>query len=328
MVALTFLVASLVAPAIAAASALTLGPRPGQIKNLVTFGDSYTDITLLWDGGSGPSTAWPVYAARDGHLNLNSFARTGAACSNNITWRPWPSLFEAELPEFFAANANGSLKALKPQDTIFTLWLGTNDIGANALFTGNGTKGATIVDTVGCAVNFINVLYKSGWRNFLFQNMLPLDKTVLYSVDSYPNLYWTLQRNTTEWNLMMKELSTAGNEIAKLMLQLLPASTPGAHIGLFDSHGLFTDMAAHPERYLNGTAPLNTTAAIRSCVYPEGADPLNKTLATCTEVKGTDVDSYLWFDELHPSEQADRVVAREIAAAINRKSSNWTTWYS
>ena len=49
--------------------------------------------------------------------------------------------------------------------------------------------------------------------------------------NSYPNLYWTLQRNTTEWNLMMKELSTAGNEIAKLMLQLLPASTPGAHIG-------------------------------------------------------------------------------------------------
>lgn len=34
------------------------------------------------------------------------------------------------------------------------------------------------------------------------------------------------------------------------------------------------------------------------------------------------------FDELHPSEQTDRVVAREVAAAIRRKSSKWTTWFS
>lgn len=30
--------------AFAASSARPLGPRPGQIKNLVTFGDSYTDV--------------------------------------------------------------------------------------------------------------------------------------------------------------------------------------------------------------------------------------------------------------------------------------------
>lgn len=34
------------------------------------------------------------------------------------------------------------------------------------------------------------------------------------------------------------------------------------------------------------------------------------------------------FDELHPSEQADRIVAREVAAAIRRKSSKWVTWFS
>ena len=28
----------------AASSARPLGPRPGQLKNLVTFGDSYTDV--------------------------------------------------------------------------------------------------------------------------------------------------------------------------------------------------------------------------------------------------------------------------------------------
>lgn len=33
-------------------------------------------------------------------------------------------------------------------------------------------------------------------------------------------------------------------------------------------------------------------------------------------------------DELHPSEQADRIVAREIASVIRGKANKWTTWFS
>ncbi len=36
----------------------------------------------------------------------------------------------------------------------------------------------------------------------------------------------------------------------------------------------------------------------------------------------------LRFDELHPSEQADRVVAREITNAITRRSEKWAMWFS
>ncbi|TCD62319.1 hypothetical protein EIP91_007059 [Steccherinum ochraceum] len=306
-----------------AACALAAGPVPGQIKNLVTFGDSYTDVVTIGDGG----TAWPVYAARDGHFDLFPFAKSGATCSNNITDRPFPSIFESQLPLFFAEKANGTLR-LNPADTVFTLWIGTNDVGANALITGNGINGATIVDTVSCAINVFKTLYKSGFRNFLFQNMIPLQKTIMYSADSYPNRFWTAPRNTTEWSVTMAELTTGGNEIAKLMLQALPSSLPGAHIGLFDSYALFTDMLAHPQEYLNGTAPFNITGAVNSCVFPEGADQSNTSLAVCTLATGTDVDSFLWFDELHPSEQADRVVAREVAAAIHRKSGRWATWFS
>ncbi|KAH8092197.1 GDSL lipase/esterase [Cristinia sonorae] len=320
---LTFKCSSLVSLVFATIS-LAAGPLPNQIKNLVTFGDSYTDVVNTGDGG----TAWPVYAARDGKFNLFPFARSGATCSNNITNRPFPSVFESQLPLFFSEKANGTLRSLKASDTIFTLWIGTNDVGANALLTGNGINGATIVDTVSCAINWIKTLYRSGARNFLFQNMIPLQKVILYSATSYPNRFWTGPRNTTEWSVGMTELTQSGNEIAKLMLQALPRSLPGAHIGLFDSHALFTEMLAHPQLFLNGTAPLNITGAVRSCVFPEGADTSNNSLASCTIATGTDVDSFLWFDELHPSEQADRVVAREVAAAIHRQSSKFTTWFS
>lgn len=34
------------------------------------------------------------------------------------------------------------------------------------------------------------------------------------------------------------------------------------------------------------------------------------------------------YDELHPSEQSDRVVAREIANILDGKGSEYATWFS
>ena len=51
-------------------------------------------------------------------------------------------------------------------------------------------------------------------------------------------------------------------------------------------------MYNNPADYLNGTAPLNVTGAVHSCVFEEGestSDP-----GDCTTVEGTDRDSYLW----------------------------------
>ncbi|PIL25383.1 hypothetical protein GSI_13273 [Ganoderma sinense ZZ0214-1] len=269
------------------------GPAPGQIKNLVTFGDSYTDVMSSKDGG----IVRPVYAAQEGNFSLFPFAKSGATCSNTLTPRPFLSVFEYQLPTYFAEKANGSLGALRPEQTIYTLWIGTND-----------------------------TLYNSGARNFIFQNMIPLETTPLYSANSYPSLYWTVQRNTTEWSVFMKELTTAGNAIARLQLELLAPTLHGAHIGLFDSHSLFTEIYAHPELYLNGTAPLNVTGSAHACVLQ-----LNESVSdpgVCTDAVGTDQASYLWYDELHPSEQTDRIVAKAISDVIHRRSEQWITWLS
>jgi len=297
------------------------GPYPGQIKNLVTFGDSYTDIYVPGDNG----TSWPVYAAMYGDFTLYPFARSGATCSNYLTYRPYPPVFESQLPLYFTEKFNGSLE-LDPNETIYTLWIGTNDVGVNALLTGSQTPGVTLVDTIGCAVEWVNVLYTSGARNFLFQNMLTLEDTILYSANSYPNRYWTAERNSTEWNVFMTEITNTGNALSRAMIAALAPTLEGAHLGYFDSHGLIADVRANPQNYLNGTAPLNVTGCINSCIYQ-----LNESTsgpADCTIAEGTARDSFLWYDELHPSEQTDRVIAREIAAAIVRNSTQWTTWYS
>ncbi|KAI0666850.1 hypothetical protein C8Q78DRAFT_426008 [Trametes maxima] len=302
-------------------SALAAGPRSGQIKNLVTFGDSYTDVDGHADGG----IVWPVYAAQDGHFNLFPFAKSGATCSNKLTPRVFPGVFDDELPLYFAEKANGTLR-LKPEETVYTLWIGTNDVGVGTLLTGQQNPGVSVVDTVTCAVNWVKALYDSGARNFIFQNMVPLQNTPLYSANSYPNRYWTGPRNTTEWNVFMTELTKSGNAIAELQLKLLAPKLHGAHVGLFDSYALFSDIIEHPKLYLNGTAPLNVTGAVHACVFKEGESTGDA--GVCTNAVGTDRDSFLWFDELHPSEQADRIVGKLIADTVHRRSEKWITWLS
>jgi len=142
---------------------------------------------------------------------------------------------------------NGTLE-LDPEETIYTIWIGTNDVGVNALLTGSNAPATSIVEVRQCAIDVLKILYESGARNFIMQNVsvrtlthcfkltlrvqiLPLDLTILYSNYSYPNKYWDLGRNATEWNVYMRELVRAGNEITSLMLDALVPTLPDAHIG-------------------------------------------------------------------------------------------------
>ena len=142
------------------------GLKAGSIKNLITFGDSYTDVVNTGDHG----TAWPVYAAEYGRFNLHPYAISGAACDERLTPRANRRyIVQDELPTFFNDTKNG-LK-LNPKETMYTLWIGTNDVGDSALLTGQQTQGTTIVQVTQCAVNWVKTLYDSGARNFLFQNV-------------------------------------------------------------------------------------------------------------------------------------------------------------
>lgn len=212
-----------------------------KFNQLVTFGDSYTDVVNVGDGG----VAWPVYATGYANATLFPFARSGATCSNNITFRPFPSLFESQLPAYDARIEDiGSLPA---EDTLYTLWIGTNDVGGNALLSNPGNS--SIVDVTTCMVNWVSTMYEKGARNFLFQNvsaiighllctmltlslqMVPLQHVPMYTPDAYYSRFWTAPRNSTEWSLFITELVLSGNALTKLMLKDLAPTLPDAHVG-------------------------------------------------------------------------------------------------
>ena len=63
--------------------------------------------------------------------------------------------------------------------------------------------------------------------------MIPLELTILYSPNSYPNHYWNLPRNTTEWSLFITEMSSAGNALSRLILENKAKNLTDAHLGTY-----------------------------------------------------------------------------------------------
>ncbi|KAG8766426.1 hypothetical protein FRC19_006730 [Serendipita sp. 401] len=301
----------------AASSAYATGLTKPASK-VVVFGDSFSD-TGIWE-----SLIWPDYLGIYLKKPVYSFAKAGATCSNSLTPRIWPDVIHNETTTFNTQKSSGSLGYLDPATTVYTLWIGTNDVGSGCLLTGDQKPGVTLVDVTSCAVNFIKSLYASGARNFLFQNMVPLHKSPMYKKDAYLTRYWTIPNNMTELSIFMESEVTTGNALSKLMLQDLAPSLYGAHLGIFDSYGLFDDIITHPKQYLNGTAPLNTTSSTNACPFaPYGTSPL-----FCTVATGSDADSFVWYDELHPSDQVHRIVARELASVLKGKDNKWVKWLS
>lgn len=78
-----------------------------------------------------------------------------------------------------------------------------------------------------------------------------------------------------------------------------------------------TDIHNNPASYLNGTAPYNVTGFIHHC---------NTTGGDCTTFTNSP-DSFTWYDELHPSEQVQRLIAQNFVDVVHGNSS-WATYWS
>lgn len=302
----------------------------GPFKHLVAFGDSYTDNIQVSNGG----IPWPDYVSlySGGAISVHDYAKAGGVCSNLITPRIWPSVLESQVPRYnqdtlikedgtYIHLPNGTYIPLPSEETLYSIWIGTNDVGADALLN-KPLPGVSIVNTTACVYDWVKLLYERGARNFLIQNMIPLHLTPMYSMNGYTTVYWPQPHNQTEWGILMAELVRSGNELWALKTKYVaPAQFPGAVFGLFDSYGLFEDMYNNPALYFTGP-PYHVDESIVACKFPyEGAqNPI--CVVQPDELRG----SYLWWDEVHLSDRASRFVARHVLRALNGEGP-FVSWY-
>ncbi|KAF1960501.1 SGNH hydrolase [Byssothecium circinans] len=323
-----------------------------NFKTLVTFGDSFTDENRLgyfgshngsappvgWDQPVGTTTStgglvWPRYASYYTNTTLYNYAVSGATCSNALTPRttinaPFPDIQGYEIPAFLAdsqyTRPNGSAFFTgTPSDTVYAIWIGTNDLGNNAFLTDSQVAGKTLKDYVDCIYSAIATLYANGARYFVLMNLAPLQLLPQYATPANGGLAATKffpdkGPNITEISWRMYESVVTVNEIFAYRTPYLTSvakTYPGIKIANFDVNALITDIWTRPEAYLNGTAPFNVTGVVKSC-DSQGRN--------C--VVADSPDSYVWYDELHPSEQTDRVVAREFVGVLGGRS-RWAAYW-
>ncbi|GAB7352044.1 hypothetical protein MBLNU459_g2554t2 [Dothideomycetes sp. NU459] len=393
----------------------------GNFTTLVAFGDSYTDDSRLGyfgaHNGSAPppgwvdpanydsadgGRVWPQYVKQYTGVDLYNYAVSGAVCSNAITPRTWtsinadfPAVAQYEVPAYLAdsavvepGGANGSSNGTTmflvqdPATTVYSFWIGTNDLGSYALLTDSQVPGTNIVTYLDCVYDQVQRVYDNGGRYFVLQNVAPLQLTALYGLPGEggveheeeeeeeeeeteeeckgrrtrqgsgkterqeqnktrekrdqekrktkqltvhppnpgPNHYWPDKpANLTEIHYRMLEQVVLVNAVYAYRTPFaldIARRYPGARFAVMDMYGLFADIHAHPAQYLNGTAPLNVTGFDQHC---------NLTGGDC--VRSADPDSFLWFDELHPSEQTERVIARTFVDVV-RGVSPWASYWA
>ncbi|KAI6086461.1 carbohydrate esterase family 16 protein [Hypoxylon rubiginosum] len=323
------------------------GSGTSKIDNLIVFGDSYSDegrldyflshnntppppglyipeANLTKSGGK----SWPQLAAKAIGATTFNYAVSGAVCTDFFP-DVLPSVEEYEVPAYLAdvawVNPDTGTNTLytnrTADNTVYTLWIGANDLGVNAFLTDSQPQNKTLYDFIECVWPTFDNIYSTGGRKFVLFTEGPLNYAPLYAslehggAGDVPRWPDKEAHNTTEYEQKMLEYVTLVNlvfEYGVPLQQYFTKRWPGAQFSIFNVHDLIADIYHNPSAYLD--APANATG-----FYAECPDTLQVGTAGC-DVSSNPLSSFLWYDELHMSPKAHEYIAAEFVKVLSRTS--------
>jgi hypothetical protein len=201
-------------------------------------------------------------------VNLYDYAVSGAVCSNKISPRLFPAInadfpdIEGyEMPAFYAdakfRYSNGTSRLdIDPRSTLYTLWIGTNDLGTGCFLNDAQTRGKTIVDYLDCVYDQIDAIYARpiGGRYLVLLNIAPLQNVPLYQLPEISGLDSGYQ-NATETHYRMEEQVVLVNQAYEWRTMgevVVKKRYPGMKIAVFNVHDLVS--ISHPLEQVIGHA--------------------------------------------------------------------------
>ena len=116
----------------------------------------------------------------------------------------------------------------------------------------------------------------------------------------------------------MKEYADLVNDIYayRTPYELLVAKRyPDAKIAVMDMNSLLSEIYYNPTPYL--ASPANVTSPYYLCDVATGTN--------CTSASPSP-DHFFWYDELHPSQQVDKAIAKEFINVVKGSSKYATYW--
>jgi len=156
----------------------------------------------------GGGITWDRWVSNYTGAKLYNYAVSGAVCDNKIIYRYLASVFGPFPDVVYETNAfvadteyinasthtNTFYPNRRPDNTVYSIWIGTNDLGVGAFLTDSSLHETTIVDYVDCVYDRFDVIYKAGGRFFVLMNTAPLQLSPLYGMPDAGGLtashYW------------------------------------------------------------------------------------------------------------------------------------------
>ncbi|KAK5683616.1 hypothetical protein LTS10_005149 [Elasticomyces elasticus] len=291
------------------------------ISHMVVFGDSYTTTgfndTLAQPSRANPlgNPSYPGYTATNGPNWVDFLTTTynatfletinlayGGATVDSALVKPYlptvlslkDQIYTEYLPKY---SSHPSFFNWKKKSTLFASFFGINDIG-NAY--GSDNASAILAQDIAEYAGLMDVLYKSGARNFLFLNVPPVNRSPL-----------TAAQGSASQTLEASTISAYNANITAMAANLSRTYTDATTF-VFDTNRIFNQVLNDPCSHPETCAYKNTTDY---CVDYENGTPSWYTLdPEC----GVPVDEYFWLNSLHPTFRMMNATARAIAKQLCR----------
>jgi phospholipase/lecithinase/hemolysin len=160
-----------------------------------------------------------------------------------------------QIPTFltdneYVNNSTGQRVLYNPSaETVYAIWIGTNDLGDTAFFTEEQPKGMGLTNYTDCVFEQLDRLYDIGARRFVIMNIAPLDLSPQYALPENDGVtaprYWKdktqYNSNLTQTSEKMRQYSALVNSIYEFQIPYQVKITKRyakSQFALFDVHSL------------------------------------------------------------------------------------------
>ena len=287
---------------------VSLSANASYFSNIYFFGDSLTDVGNVHNLSSSPSVSFPydeAGRASNGPIyadylaqGLGFSATPSTTGGNNYAFGGARTRYQLFGPPFLGIldqiNTFTGIPGSADSQALYVVWGGSNNlqdliIGKKVDALGNPIP--NLFSTVTDLISGIQSLYDDGARTFLVPNAPDLGLTPRISEYGSQAVF------------IANLLSLQFNELLSLALTELDETLADIEIIAFDTFGALNDIVANPADYgLTDTThrcytgdDLTFTGGGTVCSTPE---------------------SYLFWDEIHPTTTAHAIIGREMLAAI------------
>jgi hypothetical protein len=198
---------------------------------------------------------WPQYVQQYSGANVYDYAVSGAVCTKIFSPSNRSGVKENQIPQFLAdniwtSNTTGKPALVNPiNETVYSIWIGTNDIGNRAFFTDLQPRGMDLTAHGNCVFSQLDLLYAAGARKFVLLNVPPLELSPQYAPPEAGGLNssqfftekYQYNPNITQSTEKIRHYSKLINEVSnyRIPYELLVAQRfRGSSFALFDVNSL------------------------------------------------------------------------------------------